>query len=238
MARPAAHASQPATLAATTKPVPDRIDLAILTAAKGASHIKLNPKIVTTVRNDVINKLMKRRAALSKLARQIVVGAAVFVAFVSNAGAEEASSPDESNSFLSRITIHVPLYTQHIPQGGRFNEDNWGLLVEARLNSDWSIIVGEYRNSYFRDTVVAASRYSLFAWDTSNVRIDTGVLLGFDLNGGYKGHNGVEPLLGALSIKITGNRFSDYELLNGTGIAFTILPGTIVVTNVALILRL
>jgi len=48
-------------------------------------------------------------------------------------------------------------------------------------------------------------------------------LLGFDLNGGYRDHNGVEPLLGALSIKVTGNRFSEYPLLNGTGVVFTIL---------------
>ena len=187
--------------------------------------------------NDVVKKRMKRTAP-SKLGRQIMVGAALLAAFNSSAGAEEAAPPDEGHSLLSRISIQVPLYTQHFTQDAGFNNDNWGLLVEARLNQDWSVIVGEYKNSYFRDTVIAASRYSLFAWDYSKVRIDTGVLLGFDLNGGYEGHNGVEPLLGALSIKVTGNRFSDYELLNGTGVAFTILPGRIVVTNVALVFRL
>ena len=167
-----------------------------------------------------------------------MVCAAVFAIFNSGAGAEEVSPPDAGNSLLSRITIQVPLYTRHIPQDAGLNDHNWGVLVEARLDPDWSIIVGEFRNSYYRDTVIAASRYSLFAWDYSSIRVDTGAILGFDLNGGYQGYNGVDPLLGALSIKITGNRFSEYGLLNGTGVAFTILPGKIVVANVALSFRL
>jgi hypothetical protein len=164
--------------------------------------------------------------------------AAVFAALHSSAGAQELSPFDAGDSLLSRITIQVPIYTRHIPQDAGFNDRNWGLLVEVRLNPDWSFIGGEFRNSYYRDTAIAVSRYSFFKWDTANIRVDTGVLLGFDLNGGYRDHNGVEPLLGALSIKVTGNRFSDYPLLNGTGVVFTILPGKIVVANLALAFRL
>ena len=58
-----------------------------------------------------------------------------------------------------------------------------------------------------------------FGIKSANVYYSISFVMGFDLNGGYQGHNGVEPLLGALSIKVTGNRFSDYELLNGTGVA-------------------
>jgi hypothetical protein len=189
------------------------------------------------VANDMVHK-HRKRTALSKIAGQIMICAAVFAACNSAAGADETSPPDGDDSFLSRITIVVPLYTRHIPQEARFNEDNWGVLLETRLDPDWSVIVGEFRNSYYRDTAVAAFRYSLFSWDISRIKIDTGALLGFDLNGGYQGHNGVDPLLGALSIKITGNRFSEYELLNRTGLEFTILPGQIVMANVALSFRL
>jgi|GEM_PF-2059901 hypothetical protein len=197
----------------------------------------LNPQFAAIVANDMLNKHMKR-TAISKLARKLLVCSVVFAVFNSSAGAEEVTPPDGGDSLLSRITIQVPLYTRHFPQDAGFNDHNWGLLVEARVDPDWSIIVGEFRNSYYRDTAIAASRYSFFSRDYSSIRVDTGIVLSFDLNGGYQGHNGVDPLLGALSIKITGNRFSEYDLLNGTGVAFTILPGKIVMANVALAFRL
>ena len=182
---------------------------------------------------------MKRStAALSKLAMQVIVCAAVFATFDSSVRAEVAVPSNADNSLLSRITVEVPLYTRHVPGDAGFNDHNWGVLVEARLDSNWSVIVGEFRNSYYRDTAIAASRYSFFVWDYSNVSVDTGAILGFDLNGGYRDHNGVEPLLGALSIKVTGKRFSEYKLLNGTGVVLTVLPGKIVVANLALAFRL
>ena len=199
----------------------------------GHVRMTLNPQFVAIVANDLINKHMKlRTAAISKLAMQIMVCAAVFAIFNSGAGAEKVSPPDGGSSLLSRITIQVPIYTRHIPQNAGFNDHNWGVLVEARLDPDWSIIAGEFRNSYYRDTAIAASRYSIFVCDYSSIRVDTGVMLGFDLNSGYQGYNGVDPLLGALSIKITGN--SEHELLDGTGVAFTIRPGKIVMANGAL----
>jgi len=176
--------------------------------------------------------------AASKRVRQVTACAAVLALMHSSAGAQEASASGGGDSLLSRITVQVPVYTRHIPQDAGFNDRNWGLLVEVGLDPDWSIIGGEFRNSYYRDTAIAVSRYSFFKWDTANIRVDTGVLLGFDLNGGYRDHNGVEPLLGALSIKVTGNRFTDYPLLNGTGVALTVLPGKIVVANLALAFRL
>jgi hypothetical protein len=207
--------------------------------APGHVCTTLNSQFAAIVAKHFYNKHMKRRtAAISKFTRQIMVCAAVFAVFSSGARAEEMSPPDGGNALLLRITIQVPLYSRHIPQDAGFNDHNLGVLVEASLDTDWSIIVGEFRNSYYRDTAIAASRYSLFAWDYSSIRVDTGVMLGFDLNGGYQGHNGVDPLLGALSIKITGNRYSEHELLNRTGVAFTILPGKIVVANVALVFGL
>jgi hypothetical protein len=165
---------------------------------------------------------------------QLTVVAAVFAFFNSSVSAEEALPSDAGNSLLSRITVEVPLYTRHFPQDAGFNDHNWGAMVDVALSPDWSILLGDITNSYYRNTAIAGARYSIYAWDFPSVKIDTGVMLGFDLNGGYRDRSDADPLLGALSIKITGNHFSEYDMLNRTGVVFTVIPGKTFAINVAL----
>jgi hypothetical protein len=174
----------------------------------------------------------------TKITTQIVAVAAVLGAFVADAAGREMSSPQTDESLLSRFTIEVPLFTRHVLQDEGFNDHNWGALVEMALSPRWSVVVGDFRNSYYRDTEIAAFRYSFYIWQFSVVKIDTGFMLGFDLNGGYKDHSDVDPLLGALSIKISGDHFSEWELLDKTGIAFTVIPGRTTAINVGLTLGL
>src|SRR5438874_723516 len=98
-----------------------------------------------------------RITARSILARQFIVGAAVLAFFNSSVGAKEAPP-----SFLSRITVEVPLYTRHIPTVAGFNDHNWGALVDVALSPDWSIILGDFTNSYYRNTVIAGARSSIY----------------------------------------------------------------------------
>jgi len=105
------------------------------------------------------------------------------------------------------------------------------------LDPDWSIVAGDFTNSYYRNTAIAAARYSFYKLDISSAGVDIGGMLGFDLKGGYKGNSVVDPLLGALSVKITGTHFSEDEILNGAGVAFTIIPGETVAINVAFAFR-
>ena len=61
----------------------------------------------------------------------------------------------------------------------------------------------------------------------SRINIDAGGMLGVDLNGGYKGYNSLDPALGALIIKFSGNYFDapDYQFLNRAGLLLTVIPG-------------
>jgi len=172
--------------------------------------------------------------ARSTLVRKFIVGAAVFACLNAGVSAQEEAPSAAGKTLLSRITVEVPVYTRHIPAVAGFNDHNWGALVDVALSPDWSILLGDFTNSYYRNTVIGGARYSIHAWEFSSIKIDTGVMLGLDLNGGYKGRNDVDPFLGALSVKITGNHFAEDEMLNRTGIAFTVIPGETFGINVAL----
>jgi hypothetical protein len=177
--------------------------------------------------------LVSRIKARSIPVQLIIAGAAVLTC-CSNVSAKEVSPSGSGNSLLSRITVEIPLLTRHIPANAGFNDHNWGVLVDVELSPDWSLALGSFTNSYYRNTVVAGARYSFFSWDLSSIKIDTGMMLGLDLNGGYEHRSSVDPLVGALSLKITGNNFSEYEMLNRTGVAFTVIPGDTFAINVAL----
>lgn len=145
-------------------------------------------------------------------------GAAAF------AGEMQSFPPDDS--FLSRITVNVPFFTRHIPHNGRYNNDNWGGWLDVALDRQWSVVGGGFVNSYSRDTLFAGIGYMPINLEFSKIKIDAGGMIGLDLNGGYKGFNKVDPLLGAFSMKIGGADFSDpdYDFLNRLGLAITVIP--------------
>lgn len=149
------------------------------------------------------------------------------------------AAAQEADGFLSRITLEAPVFTRHVPDDRGFNDHNWGLLAEVALDPQWSVVGGVFTNSYYRDTAILGARYSLWQWHAGGIRVDPGILAGFDLNGGYKDHNAVDPLLGALSLKVSGDGFGGAsEFLNRTGLALTVIPGDNVALNLAVTLGL
>lgn len=161
----------------------------------------------------------------------------------SQALAQTAPAPEADPSFWSRVTIEVPVYTHHFPHDRDFNDHNWGAFVDVALTRQWSVEAGDFDNSYRRNTAFVAVGYAPFNWDVSNLRIDVGGMLGLDLNGGYRGHNAINPVLGALVVKVRGNDFTGGSaFLNRLGVAATIIPadphGGSTAVNLALTWRL
>jgi hypothetical protein len=146
--------------------------------------------------------------------------------FVASAAGAEARLSDMDEPFLSRITIEVPVFTRHIPHDNGFNDHNWGAFVDIALNRKWSVVMGDYINSYKRSTIFAGMSYMPINLEFSKLRVAVGGMVAVDINGGYEHFNQVEPLLGALSIKVTGTHFEDtrFDVLNRVGIAVTIIP--------------
>jgi hypothetical protein len=163
--------------------------------------------------------LKKSRAVRLTRIWHVISAAVLGSLFVASAAGAEAHPSDENESFLSRITIEVP-------HDNGFNDHNWGAFIDIALNRKWSVVMGDYINSYRRSTIFAGLSYMPIGLEFSKVRVSVGAMAAVDINGGYRHFNQVEPLLGALSIKVTGAHFEDpkFDVLNRLGIAVTIIP--------------
>lgn len=157
----------------------------------------------------------------SKLIAGMAVAAGVLTG---SAACARDAPPDTYESFWSRVTVTVPLFTQHVPSSRGYNDHNWGAWVNVAINRQWSVVGGDFLNSYNKNTAFAGVAWMPFNWDLSHARIDLGLMAGADLNGGYKHVSSVDPLLGALALTIRGANFSDGALLNRLGITFTVIP--------------
>lgn len=153
---------------------------------------------------------------------------ALTVLLTTGAMAGEETPPEANSSFLSRVTIVVPVFTRHIPHDKWFNDHNWGAFVDVALNRQLSVVMGDFINSYKRNTLFAGISYMPINLEFSKVKIDLGGMLALDINGGYRPFNDLNPLLGVFSIKVTGTHFEDtkFAILNRLGIAITIFPNT------------
>ena len=164
-------------------------------------------------------------------------GLAIVILGSSRAIAGEAESKDPYPSFLSRISIEVPLFTRHFPHDQLFNDHNWGASVEVALGYNLAVVAGDYICSYNRNTLFAAVSWLPIQFEFSHVKIGAGGLIGADLNGGYRHHNEMEPFLGAFVIKVMGNNFEN-KILNRLGVGITVIPpnphGGSTAVNVAL----
>ncbi len=157
-----------------------------------------------------------RRALLCALALTALLG-----------GAAQAAEGGTGDSVWSRVTLVVPVYTHHFPDGGGFDDRNWGAFVDVALGEHWSVVGGDYVNSFHRNTAFAGASFSPVSLDLGRVRLRPGVLAGLDLSGGYRGRNPVEPLLGALELHLTGQGFqgAGAGILNRAGLALILFPG-------------
>lgn len=151
----------------------------------------------------------------------IAVFGFVYIFFPVQALAGEATGEDAS--FLSRITVDVPFFTRHVPHPELFNNHNWGAFVDIALSEDWSIAAGDFINSYKRATIFAGLAWMPVQLDLPHVNARAGVMFGFDVNGGYRRYNDVNPLLGAFSIRFTGAGFEN-DVFNRLGIAIKVIP--------------
>lgn len=154
------------------------------------------------------------------------VGITITIFGPSGATAKEAESQSSYSSFLSRITIEVPLFTRHAPHDDWFNDNNRGALAEIALGRHMAISAGSFMNSYKRNTTFTGFSWLPIDFAFSHLKIEMGGMIAADLNGGYKGFNGMDPFLGAVLIKVMGNRFDDprFETLNRLGVGITLIP--------------
>jgi hypothetical protein len=134
-----------------------------------------------------------------------------------------AEAVHEDASFLSRVTVDVPFFTRHVPHPELFNNHNWGAFVDVAISEHWSVAAGDFINSYKRSTIFVGLAYMPVQLDLWHVRARVGGMLGFDVNGGYRPFNDVNPLLGAFSIRFTGTGFEN-DLFNRLGIAIKMIP--------------
>ena len=153
------------------------------------------------------------------------MAAAALAAGQARAGDSQAGQPDES--FWSRVTLVVPVYTHHFPNSGQFDDQNWGAFANVAITQHWSVVGGDYINSFRRNTVFAGASFTPVGFDLGKVRLTPGVMAGVDLNGGYHGHNPLEPLLGALELNVTGEHLEQtrYRILDRMGLAIILMPG-------------
>ncbi|MBP2654658.1 MAG: hypothetical protein H6Q73_2227 [Firmicutes bacterium] len=112
------------------------------------------------------------------------------------------------------MAVSVPVFTRHFPSSSSdLNEHNHGVGLEYILRKDVAVTAGVFNNSLRKDTAYVGVIYTPFRV----VGLHTGIVLGFDLSGGYNSINPVKPIIGALHFA-TGN---------GSPIGFNIdvLPG-------------
>lgn len=142
------------------------------------------------------------------------------------AAAQQADPSPAEASFWSRVTLELPVYTHHLPHDEDFNDHNWGAFVDVALTRQWSAVGGYFRNSYDRETAFAAIAYAPINLTLAKVDIDLGGLVGLDLNGGYRPFNDLDPLLGALTLRVSGSRraLDQNSVFRRLGLLTTIIP--------------
>lgn len=156
--------------------------------------------------------------------KTILTAAAALAASLFATAAVAADGPGSDDSFWSRLTLGVPVYTHHFPHDDQFNDHNWGAFLDVKLMKNLSFDVGDFKNSYRRNTAFAAVAYTPINIRTEHLKVDLGAMVGADLNGGYRPFNSADPLLGAFIVKVGGRNYPDFGLLNRMGFEAIIIP--------------
>lgn len=112
------------------------------------------------------------------------------------------------------MAITVPVFTRHFPSSSHdLNEHNHGLGLEYTVRKDVAVTAGLFNNSFRKDTFYVGVAYTPFRV----VGLHTGIVVGFDLSGGYNSVNPCKPVIGALRFA-TGNE-------SPIGFNIDVLPG-------------
>jgi len=157
-------------------------------------------------------------------ARRILACAALGAAALAGSSAHAADTPFDY--FWSRVTLEVPVFTRHIPHRDDLNNGDWGAYVDVSVTRQWSIVGGDFINSFHRNTAFAAVSWTPVRFDVGKIRIAPDAIVGLDLNGGYKGDSQVDPLLAAVQIKVGAADLDNpkYAFLERLGLALTFIP--------------
>jgi hypothetical protein len=148
-------------------------------------------------------------------------------AIVASLLATGAAAQEQSDDLLfPRLTIEAPLITRHVPQDEGYHDHNWGAFVDLDVVKHFGLAGGYFINSFRRDTAFAGVTFTPFYIELPNAELDAFATIASDLNGGYKGNNKLDPLLGAVSIRLTGTHFdgTPLQFLNDVGVAVTVVP--------------
>jgi hypothetical protein len=166
------------------------------------------------------------------------VAAVPFAVMVCLPAVAHAASGDDN--FWSRVTLEAPLLTRHIPRDQGYNDHNWGGVIDISLDRQaWSVELGDIDNSFRKYTIFAAVAWVPTIWTGDHLRVSAGGIAGLDLNGGYRHHSSVDPLVGALALKFELKDLDgSWAALNGLGVAFHAFPGDPTALNLALTYRL
>jgi hypothetical protein len=183
----------------------------------------------------------RKAMTIMTICKPIVGGAVLALAAAWCVPALAADAPPDS--FWSRVTLEVPAFTRHTPHDSYFNDHNWGLFVDVKLNDTFSVVGGDFDNSYRKNTAFAAVAIMPLRATVGHVAVSAGGMVGLDLTNGYHGHNDYEPALGALSLRLNGAGFEGQSaFLNRLGLLTTIIPadpnGGSTAINVAVTWRL
>ena len=73
--------------------------------------------------------------------------------------------------------VHINGISKHNKSG--YNEQNWGLGYEQTVTNSWSVAVGNYKNSEYRDSIYAYGRYALYKKDQWNIGLNAGIVTGY-----------------------------------------------------------
>lgn len=114
---------------------------------------------------------------------------------------------DSGDGVMDPITVTAfafSIASYHFDREVKHNEINPGMFVE--LNHDY--ILGVYRNSNYRTTVLAARQFHLVSWRSVNVGAMAGVCTGYDF---------VLPVCGAATVEYRGVTLAVIPPVTATG---------------------
>lgn len=171
-----------------------------------------------------------------------VAAAGLLASLAHGHAAAQTTGTAEQQSFWSRVTLEAPVFTRHTPHDSAFNDQNWGLLADVALTPHWSLVGGAFRNSYRRNTAIAAVSWEPVSVRIAQARLAAGALAAIDLNGGYRPYNTADPFLGAFNLRLTHADPDPERPLTRLGLLVTVIPPApkhgATAVNVALTYRL
>ena len=95
-------------------------------------------------------------------------------------------------SNISYAETAFNIYGISIHSKSGFNEINPGIGIEHRLNPDWSIIGGTYKNSINNQSVYAGAKYNLLEYQHVRLNLQGGLITGY---GTSENKNKIFPMI-------------------------------------------